>query len=138
MRTIERINYEITQYNSQLTFADKIGNYISSFGGINMLISFMFAVCMTGENITKHSFIVTLVGFTITGLLAFICGLLCTVTERKCKFYFNKIRLLEVEKQTIICNELKRQEEIHYNKYSEHMIDVCNFGHNMFDKRNNK
>ena len=133
MRTIERINYEITKYSSQLAFADKICDYISAFGGINMLISFMFAVCMTGENITKHYFIVTLVGFTITGLFAFISGLFCVVVERKCKFYFNKLRLLEIEKQTLIYNEIKRQEEIHYNKYSNSIINACNLGHNMFD-----
>lgn len=138
MRTIERINYEITQYNSSLTFADKVDDYIGTFGGFNIMIAFILAIGMSSENVSKHTFIVMLIGFIVTSLLAFISGLTYVAVERKCKFYFNKIRLLEVEKQTIIYNELKKQEEIHYNEYSEHMINVCNFGHDIFNKRNNK
>ncbi len=138
MRTIERINHEITQYNSLLTFADKVDDYIGTFGGFNIMIAFIFAIGMSSENVSKHTFIVMLIGFIVTSLLSFVSGLAYVVIERKCKFYFSKIRLLEVEKQTIIYNELKRQEEIHYNEYSEHMINVCNLGHDIFNKRNNK
>ena len=116
MRTIERINYEITQYNSSLTFADKVDDYIGTFGGFNIMIAFILAIGMSSENVSKHTFIVMLIGFIVTSLLAFISGLAYVAVERKCKFYFNKIRLLEVEKQTIIYNELKKQEEIHYNE----------------------